>query len=130
MAMLHVNQTFESIPDFKEALQNWAIVDNFNYRWRFSDSTRAKANCVHAPDCKFIVRRNYYAAKAVARVTILQANHNCTGNPTVARSQASRLDWLQGALPLVLTVDPTTTTNAIIDAIQLHYSYTIENRQA
>ena len=92
MAMLHVNQTFESIPDFKEALRNWAIVDNFDFRWKFSDSTRAKANCAHAPDCKFTVRCNYYAVKAVARVTILQANHNCTSNPTVARSQASKLD--------------------------------------
>ena len=86
MAMLHVNQTFESILDFKEALQNQAIVDNFDFRWKFSDSTHAKANYVHTPNCKFIVQCNYYAAKAVARVTILQANHNCTGNPTIARS--------------------------------------------
>ena len=71
MAMLHVNQTFESIPDFKEALRNWAIVDNFDYRWKFSDSTRAKANCVHAPDCKFTIWCNYSTSKVVARVTIL-----------------------------------------------------------
>jgi hypothetical protein len=41
------------------------IVDNFDFRWKFSDSTRAKANCVHAPNCKFTIRCNYYATAAM-----------------------------------------------------------------
>ena len=128
--MLHINQTFGSLRDFKEALRNWAITDNFDFRWKFSDGTRAKANCVHHPTCKFTVRCNYYAAKAIASITVLVPDHNCTGNPTGIRSQASRMDWLLGALPLVLTVDPTTTTKSIIDAINLHYCYVIELQQA
>jgi hypothetical protein len=31
MAMLKVNQTFESLCDFKGALRNWAIVEKFDY---------------------------------------------------------------------------------------------------
>jgi hypothetical protein len=91
MAMLKVNQTFEFIRDFKEALWKWAIIVNFDFRWQFSDSTRAKANCVHNPACLFTVRCNYYAKKAIAQITVLEPNHNCTGNPTGSRSQASTL---------------------------------------
>ena len=130
MAILQVNQRFGSISDFKEALRNWAVADGFDFRWQFSDNTCAKANCVHHPSCKFTVQCNYYAQKAIAQITVLAADHNCTGNPTVPRSQASRLDWLLGALPLILTVDTTTTTKSIIDAINLHHSHTIEQRQA
>ena len=83
MAMLQVNQSFGSISDFKEALRNWAIADSFDFRWQFSDTTRAKANCVHHPSCKFTVRCNYYAQKAIARITVLMADHNCTSNPIV-----------------------------------------------
>src|SRR5271167_3895849 len=101
MAMLHINQTFGSLCDFKEALRNWAIVEKFNFRWKFSDSQRAKAICVH-PDCPFTVRCNFYEKKAIAKVTVLVSDHNCIGNPTTPRSQASRVDWLLGALPLVM----------------------------
>jgi hypothetical protein len=130
MAMLQINQTFDSLPDFKEALRNWAIVEKFNFRWKFSDSQCAKANCVHHPDCQFTVRCNYYDKKAIAKITVLNSNHNCMGNPTIPRSQASRLDWLLGALPLVMTMDPTTTTKSIIDAINIHYGHIIEAQQA
>jgi hypothetical protein len=78
MAMLHINQTFESLCDFKEALRNWAIVAKFDYWWQFSDSQRAKANCVH-PNCQFTVRCNYYEKKAIARILVLNSDHNCMG---------------------------------------------------
>jgi hypothetical protein len=95
-----------------------------------SVSQRAKANCVHHPDCPFTIRCNYYEEKAIAKVTVLVSNHDCIGNPTTSRSQASRLDWLLGALLLVMTVDQTTTTKSIIDAINIHYGHTIETQQA
>jgi formyltetrahydrofolate hydrolase len=127
---LQINQTFLSLPDFKEALCNWAIVDHFEYRWAFSDAQRAKAVCVHAPGCLFAVCCNWYKGLSIAQVTVLVSNHNCTGYPVVKRSQASRLDWILGALPTVLTVGPTTTPLAIIDAIKLHYRQLVPKQQA
>jgi hypothetical protein len=126
---LQVHQTFLSIQDFKEALRNWAIVDHFEFRWSFSDSQRAKAICVHK-GCPFTVRYNWYEKTSIAQVTVLVSDHNCIGNPIIKRSQASKLDWILGALPIVLTVDPTTTTTAIIDAIRLHYGHLILQQQA
>jgi hypothetical protein len=83
MAMLRVNQAFGSLFDFKEALHNWAIVEKFDFRWKFSDSQRVKANCVHS-DCPFTIRCNYYE-KAIAKVTVFVSNPNCIDNPTTAR---------------------------------------------
>jgi hypothetical protein len=51
----------------------------------------------------------------------------CT--PTAYRS-TSGLDWLLGAFPLVIKVDPTTTTKSIINAINIHYRHVIESQQA
>ena len=126
---LQINETFLSLRDFKEGLRNWAIIDHFEYRWLFSDSQRAKAVCVYK-GCLFAVRCNWYEVKKIARVTGIISNHNCTGNPVVKRSQASRVDWILGALPTVLTVGPTTTSLAIIEAIKLHYRHLVPKQQA
>jgi hypothetical protein len=61
---------------------------------------------------------------------ILTSNHNCTGNPIVKPSQASRLDGILGAFPTVLKVGPNTTSSAIIDAIKLHYKQLVPKQQA
>jgi MuDR family transposase len=44
---MQVGQVYGSIDGFKGALRNWAIADHFEYRWKFSDSQRCKAVCVH-----------------------------------------------------------------------------------
>jgi hypothetical protein len=44
MSSMHVDQVFESIDNFKEALRNWAIVDHFEYRWAFSDNVTDSVN--------------------------------------------------------------------------------------
>jgi len=76
------------------------------------------------------VRCNWYEAQSIARITVLISYHNCTGNPVVSRSQTSRVDWILGALPSILTVGPTTTPLAIIEAIKLHYKHLVLMQQA
>jgi hypothetical protein len=117
---LQINETFLSLCDFKEGLHNWAIIDHFEYHWLFSDSQHAKAVCVHK-GCLFAVHCNWYKVKKIARVTGIISKNNCTGNPVVKQLQASRVDWILGAFPTILTVGPTTTPLAIIKAIKLHY---------
>ena len=40
------------------------------------------------------------------------------------------MDWILGALPTVLTVGPTMTPLAIIEAIKLHYGQLVPKQQA
>ena len=129
MSPVYVNQVFESMNGFKEALRNWAIVDHFEYRWKFSDSQRCKAICVHQ-NCNFTVRCNVYPLKDYAKVTVLVADHNCAGNAPIARSQASRVDWLEQVVPTILKVDAKTTSKAIVDAVNLHFGHAIQVQQA
>src|SRR5271169_1553048 len=104
MSALCVNQQFESIPDFKFGLRNWAIHEKFDYRWSFSDTTRAKAICAHQ-DCPFTVRCNWYPKVAVARVTVVVNTYNCVGEGTVLRSIASQMSWLITAVPSIMTIN-------------------------
>jgi hypothetical protein len=126
---LYVGQSFESINGFKEALRNWAILDHFEYCWPFSDSQRCKAVCVHK-NCDFTVRCNAYPAKDCAKVTILVPNHTCAGTTPVARSQASQVDWLEQVVPTILKVDVNTKSQAIVDAVNLHFGHKIHLQQA
>jgi MuDR family transposase len=98
MSLIYIGQVFESLNGFKEALRNWAIVDHFEYRWSFSDSQRCKAVCVHK-GCDFAVRCNAYPAKGCAKLTVLVPNHTYAGSAPIARSQASRVDWLEQVVP-------------------------------
>ena len=93
MTYMQVNQVYSSINGFKEALRNWAIADHFEYRWKFSDSERCKAVCVHE-NCDFAVRCNAYPLKDCAKVTVLFLNRGCTSNTPVPQAQASWVDWL------------------------------------
>jgi sorbitol-specific phosphotransferase system component IIBC len=80
---LSYGQCFESLAGFKEALRNWAIVDHFEYRWAFSESSRCQATCVHK-DCNFTIRCNSYPQKEHAKITVLVPDHTCAGNTPVA----------------------------------------------
>jgi MuDR family transposase len=120
MTALYVNVQFPSMADFKLALRNWAIVDKFEYRWSFCDTTRARAVCVHK-QCPFTIRCNWYPKIAVAKVTVVVRDHNCIGEGIVQRSVASQLSWLITSVPSIMTIDSSTTTLSIINTINLHY---------
>jgi hypothetical protein len=126
---MHVDQVFESIDNFKEALRNWAIIDHFEYRWTFSDSQRCRTICVHK-DCDFAVRCNAYPAQKCAKVTVLVPDHHYAGSAPIARGQASRVAWLEQMVPTVLKVDAKTTSKAIVDAVKLNFGHTIATKQA
>jgi hypothetical protein len=126
---LSQGQCFESLPGFKEALRNWAIVDHFEYRWAFSELSRCQAICVHK-DCNFTIRCNNYPQKECAKITVLVPDHTCAGNAPIARSQASRVDWLEQIVPTIMTVDVNTKSRAIVDTINLHYQHRINIQQA
>jgi hypothetical protein len=110
-------------------MRNWAIVDHFEFQWAFSDSQRCKAVCVHQ-NCDFGVRCNANLDRQSAKVSKLDPDHTCAGNAPVARSQASRVDWLLQVVPTVLKVDAKTTSKAIVDAVNLHFGHAIKVQQA
>jgi hypothetical protein len=63
-------------------------------------------------------------------VTVLVPDHNCAGNAPIAQSQASRVDWLAQVVPTILKVDVNTKSQAIVDAVNLHFGQRINLQQA
>ena len=72
------------------------------------------------------MRCNAYPAKGCAKVTIVVPDHHCAGNAPVIRSQASRVDWLKQVVPTILKVDVNTKSQAIVDAVNLHFKQKIK----
>ena len=79
-------------------------------------------------DCTFTIRCNL--KREHAKISILVQNHTCAGNAPVARAQASRMDWLVQKVPTLMTVDASTKSKAIVDAINLHCGHRISAQQA
>lgn len=97
---------------------------------------RSQRACRSSPDCTFRARCNYNEKTRLATVTTLQQEHSCRNCEaaytvhSVTRAEISKLKFLLDAVPQLLTVNHTTSTRDIIDAIRAKYGQDISIRQA
>ncbi|KAL8953861.1 MAG: hypothetical protein Q9222_000307 [Ikaeria aurantiellina] len=130
------NQIFPSLLAFKATLREWAIERNFTPHILDSDSHRVRAGCRSSPNCPFRIRCNWNDKRRHARVTTCEDVHNCVStaeslaHQDIKRAETGRLKFLVEAVPQLLPVTVTTTTNAIIDAVERRYGQRIPLRQA
>jgi hypothetical protein len=85
--------------------------------------------------CPFRIRCNFNTKTGVAIVTTLEDVHTCSsrtnpGIPSIKRAETCKLKFLLEVVPQLLTVDRTTSTKAIIDAVKSRYGQEIAMRQA
>ncbi|KAI4252782.1 MAG: hypothetical protein L6R42_007843 [Xanthoria sp. 1 TBL-2021] len=139
MPPITTDQTFPSLLAFKAALRDWAIERNFTPHILDSDSHRVRAGCRTSPNCPFRIRCNWNEKRATARVTTCEDVHTCLSSTTQAlahqhqdikRAETGRLKFLLEVVPQLLDVTVTTTTSAIIDAVEQRYGQRIPLRQA
>lgn len=138
MPPITVDTTFPSLLAFKAALRAWAIERNFTPHILDSDSHRVRAGCRSSPNCPFRIRCNWNEKKRIARVTTCEDVHNCISSTTrethahqdIKRAETGRLKFLVEAVPQLMDVTVTTSTTAIIDAVQRRYGQKIPLRQA
>ncbi|KAI4270774.1 MAG: hypothetical protein LQ337_006473 [Flavoplaca oasis] len=139
MAPITTNQTFPSLLAFKAALRDWAIERNFTPHILDSDSHRVRAGCRTSPNCPFRIRCNWNEKRGTAKVTTCEDVHTCLSSTTQAlehqhqdikRAETGRLKFLLEIVPQLLDVTVTTTTSAIIDAVEQRYGQRIPLRQA
>lgn len=131
------DSTFPSLLAFKAALREWAIERNFTPHILDSDSHRVRAGCRSRANCPFRIRCNWNEKRRIARVTTCEDVHTCISSTTdshahqdIKRAETGRLKFLIEAVPQLLDVTVTTTTTAIIDAVQRRYGQKIPLRQA
>lgn len=88
-----------------------------------------------SPNCPFRIRCNFNTKNGVASVTTLDNVHTCTsrsrvGEPNIKRTETCKLKFLLEVVPQLMTVDRSTPTKAIIDAVKARYGSEIAMRQA
>ncbi|KAL8727100.1 MAG: hypothetical protein Q9166_006287 [cf. Caloplaca sp. 2 TL-2023] len=137
MPPITTEQVFPSLLAFKAALREWAIERNFTPHILDSDSHRVRAGCRSSPNCPFRIRCNYNEKRRDARVTTCEDVHTCISSTTetlahqdIKRAETGRLKFLVEVVPQLLDVSVTTTTSAIIDAVERRYGQRIPLRQA
>ncbi|MCJ1395485.1 hypothetical protein MMC18_008371 [Xylographa bjoerkii] len=129
-------QQFPSLPDFKQALHEWAIEKGFTPAILDSDFHRVRAGCRSGPTCPFRIRANYYEKKGYAKVTTCDDVHTCTSasaqpaSQDIKRAEASKLKFLVEAVPRHMTVTEDTSTKTIIEVVKEKYGQDIALRQA
>ncbi|KAI4241187.1 MAG: hypothetical protein L6R40_004723 [Gallowayella cf. fulva] len=131
------DQVFPSLLDFKAALRQWAIERNFTPHILDSDSHRVRAGCRTSPNCPFRIRCNWNDKRSTAKVTTCEDVHTCISSTAetvshqdIKRAETGRLKFLVEVVPQLLDVTVTTTTTAIIDAVERKYGQRIPLRQA
>lgn len=128
-------QKFSSLIDFKKALHEWAVEENFTPAILDSDTHRVRAGCRSSPDCPFRIRANFHEKLGFAKVTTVDHVHNCTTAGQVAsqdikRAETCKLKFLLEVVPKLLTVDRETSTKTIMEVVERRYGQKIALRQA
>ena len=128
-------QKFASLIDFKKALHEWAVEENFTTAILDSDTHRVRAGCRSSPDCPFRIRANFHEKLGFAKVTTVDHVHNCATAGQVAsqdikRAETCKLKFLLEVVPKLLTVDRETSTKTIMEVVERRYGQKIALRQA
>lgn len=138
MPAIHEGDTFSGLKEFKSALRQWALENNWTPHILDSDSHRVRAGCRSSPDCPFRIRANYNEKRRNALVTTCDDNHNCNtfrpdgggAHQAIKRAETGRLAFLLETVPKLLAVTAETTIHDIIEAVERKHGQRIPTRQA
>ncbi|KAE8690955.1 2-diacylglycerol 3-beta-galactosyltransferase family protein [Hibiscus syriacus] len=84
-------QDFESVVEFRDALQKYAIAHRFGYKLRKNDTNRASAICA-AEGCPWRIHASWVPSDNVFRVKKLHESHTCDGESWKTATPAK--NWL------------------------------------
>ena len=138
MPVIREGDIFPTLKDFKAALRQWAIENNWTPHILDSDSHRVRAGCRSTKDCPFRVRANYSGKRRNALVTTCDDVHNCyasradgtAGHQNIKRAETGKLKFLLEAVPKLMNVTLDTNVQDIIDAVEKKHGQRIPTRQA
>jgi hypothetical protein len=119
-------QRFTSYDDFKIALEDWEIADNFTVRLG-----KLEVRCVTGvravPNCPFYIRAACSPIEECVIVIVLKARHNCISAAPVKHPAYSPI---QRILPDTIVVTKNTTPRQIVHQFQLRRKKTIDAQAA
>jgi hypothetical protein len=84
--MMEPGQNFETMQHFRDAMQDWAITDHFNYYVEHSTSEQSTIKCRAQEQYPFVVRCAYNSAEDHIIITSMHGVHTCLGSALIQRS--------------------------------------------
>lgn len=73
-----VGHEFQSVVEFRDALQKYAIAHRFMYRLKKNDTNRASGRCI-ADGCSWRIHASWVKSAGVFRVKKMNESHTCGG---------------------------------------------------
>lgn len=128
---IELGQLFPSWGEFKETIQDWSIVDKFQFKSLHKDRSRADYRCrtrTKKGDCPWRVYATI-TSKQDIRIKILEPRHTCVRAARAKRETCNSQSWLRRHVPKYLNVTRQTRPEEIQHTIKIHYGE-IVNYQA
>ena len=124
-----VGTTFYSWEEFRTALEDWSIQDQFQFDVVKKDTKRARYRCQHHKSgCNWQLYVSFNPNLEL-QIKTLNARHTCAGIDA-ASSAPPQQSWLRRVIPTHLFITKTTKVQDIIDCVRMHYSQTVPYRTA
>lgn len=109
-----VGQGFESVVDFRDALQKYAVACRFGYRLRKNESNRACGVCL-VGGCPWKIYASWVPSESVFRIKKFNRRHTCGGESW--KSAHPKKNWVVSIIKERLQENPNQKTKNIADSI-------------
>jgi hypothetical protein len=115
---------FNSWEDLRDAVEDWAIRDQFEFQTLKKDKSRASYACCHKHSgCQWQLMASYNDDRKI-EIKKLDRDHSCAGLAVRNGNTANQQSWLRRVVPNNLFVTRATTPQEIIDSIRMHHAQT------
>ncbi|KAL9281164.1 putative transcription factor interactor and regulator CCHC(Zn) family [Arabidopsis thaliana] len=108
-----VGQGFESVVEFRDALQKYAVACRFGYRLRKNESNRACGVCL-VGGCPWKIYASWVPSESVFRIKKFNRRHTCGGESW--KSAHPKKNWVVGIIKERLQENPNQKTKNIADS--------------
>ncbi|XP_024013085.1 uncharacterized protein LOC112087289 [Eutrema salsugineum] len=109
-----VGQGFESVVEFRDALQKYAVACRFGYRLRKNESNRACGVCL-VGGCPWKIYASWVPSDGVFRIKKFNRRHTCGGESW--KSAHPKKNWVVSIIKERLQDNPNQKTKNIADSI-------------
>ncbi|KAJ0235794.1 MULE transposase domain-containing protein [Hirschfeldia incana] len=109
-----VGQGFESVVEFRDALQKYAVACRFGYRLRKNESNRACGVCL-VGGCPWKIYASWVPSDSMFRIKKFNRRHTCGGESW--KSAHPKKNWVVSIIKERLQENPNQKTKNIADSI-------------
>ncbi|KAF2618304.1 hypothetical protein F2Q68_00039688 [Brassica cretica] len=109
-----VGQGFESVVEFRDALQKYAVACRFGYRLRKNESNRACGVCL-VGGCPWKIYASWVPSESMFRIKKFNRRHTCGGESW--KSAHPKKNWVVSIIKERLQENPNQKTKNIADSI-------------